>query len=55
MIHELGKQNSILNQFILELRDMNIQNDFMRFRRNLERCGEIFAYELSKELSYKNC
>ncbi|HBI81383.1 MAG TPA: uracil phosphoribosyltransferase [Bacteroidales bacterium] len=53
MIHELGKQNSILNQFILELRDMNIQNDFMRFRRNLERCGEIFAYELSKELSYK--
>jgi len=53
MIHELGKQNSILNQFILELRDLNIQNDFMRFRRNLERCGEIFAYELSKELSYK--
>ncbi len=53
MIHELGKQNSILNQFIAELRDVNVQNDFMRFRRNLERCGEIFAYELSKVLSYQ--
>ncbi len=52
MIHELGKQNSILNQFIAELRDVNVQTDFMRFRRNLERCGEIFAYELSKVLSY---
>ncbi|MGB4328756.1 MAG: uracil phosphoribosyltransferase, partial [Tenuifilum sp.] len=46
-------QNSILNQFIAELRDVNVQNDFMRFRRNLERCGEIFAYELSKVLSYQ--
>jgi len=54
MIHELGKQNSILNQFILELRDVNVQNDSMRFRRNLERCGEIFAYEISKVLSYEN-
>ncbi len=54
MIHELGKQNSILNQFIAELRDINVQNDFMRFRRNLERCGEIFAYELSKVLSYQS-
>lgn len=53
MIHELGKQNSILNQFISELRDVNVQNDSMRFRRNLERCGEIFAYELSKVLSYQ--
>jgi len=53
MIHELGQQNSILNQFIAELRDVNVQNDFMRFRRNLERCGEIFAYELSKVLSYQ--
>ncbi|MEW5845568.1 MAG: uracil phosphoribosyltransferase [Bacteroidota bacterium] len=52
MIHELGKQNSILNQFIAELRDVNVQTDSMRFRRNLERCGEIFAYELSKVLSY---
>ncbi|BDX37918.1 uracil phosphoribosyltransferase [Tenuifilaceae bacterium CYCD] len=52
MVRILGTQNSILNQFIAELRDINIQNDFMRFRRNLERCGEIFAYELSKELNY---
>ncbi len=54
MIHELGKQNSILNQFIAELRDVNVQNDLMRFRRNLERCGEIFAYELSKVLNYRS-
>ena len=53
MIHELGNQNSILNQFIAELRDVNIQTDSMRFRRNLERCGEIFAYELSKVLNYQ--
>jgi len=53
MIHELGKQNSILNQFIAELRDVNVQNDSMRFRRNLERCGEIFAYELSKVFGYQ--
>lgn len=53
MIHELGNQNSILNQFIAELRDVNVQTDSMRFRRNLERCGEIFAYELSKVLNYQ--
>lgn len=54
MVRILGNQNSILNQFIAELRDINVQNDFMRFRRNLERCGEIFAYELSKELNFQN-
>lgn len=54
MVRILGNQNSILNQFIAELRDINIQNDYMRFRRNLERCGEIFAYELSKELNFQN-
>lgn len=54
MVRILGNQNSILNQFIAELRDINIQNDFMRFRRNLERCGEIFAYELSKDLNFQN-
>ncbi len=54
MIRILGNQNSILNQFIAELRDINIQNDYMRFRRNLERCGEIFAYELSKELNFQS-
>lgn len=43
-----------MNQFIAELRDVKVQNDFMRFRRNLERIGEIFSYELSKELHYES-
>ena len=45
--------NSVFNQFISEIRDQKIQKDRLRFRRNLERCGEIFAYEISKELEYK--
>ncbi len=49
----LGKQNSIFNHFIREIRDVNIQNDSMRFRRNIERIGEIFAYEISKKMEYK--
>lgn len=49
----LGAQNSVLNHFIAELRDKSVQKDSMRFRRNLERVGEIFAYELSKKLTYK--
>jgi Uracil phosphoribosyltransferase len=49
----LGENNSLLNQFIAELRDKIIQKDPMRFRRNLERIGEIFAYEISKTLDYK--
>lgn len=52
MIHNLANQNSIFNQFIAELRDIEIQKDSMRFRRNLERMGEIFAYEISKTLTY---
>lgn len=52
MLHILDKQNTVLNKFIAELRDVNIQNDSMRFRRNLERVGEIMAYEISKQLSY---
>jgi len=52
MIHNLSLQNSVLNQFIAEIRDVEIQKDSMRFRRNLERLGEIFAYEISKTLSY---
>ncbi len=50
---DLGKNNSILSQFIAEVRDDNIQRDRMRFRRNLERIGEIFAYEISKQFNYK--
>ena len=53
MINELGKQNSILSQFIAELRDVEVQKDGMRFRKNLERAGEICAYEISKKLDWK--
>jgi len=52
-IINLGKQNSIFNNFIREIRDINIQNDSMRFRRNIERMGEIFAYEISKKMDYE--
>ena len=48
----LGKENSILNNFMAQMRDKDIQKDRMRFRRNLERIGEIFAYEISKTLDY---
>lgn len=51
-INVLGERHSILNQFISEIRDKDIQTEKMRFRRNLERCGEIFAYEISKSFSY---
>jgi len=51
-IHNLSLQNSILNTFISEIRDVNIQKDSMRFRRNIERIGEILGYELSKNLNY---
>jgi uracil phosphoribosyltransferase len=54
MIIELTKENSLLSQFIAELRDVNIQKDRMRFRRNLERIGEIFAYEISKKMKWKS-
>lgn len=54
MIHILGKENTILNKFIAQVRDRNIQLDSMRFRRNIERIGEIMSYEISKTLSYKS-
>jgi uracil phosphoribosyltransferase len=53
MIHNLSLQNSIFNQYISEIRDEVIQKDSMRFRRNMERMGEIFAYEISKTLEYQ--
>jgi uracil phosphoribosyltransferase len=53
MVINLGSQNSIINQFIAELRDAALQADSMRFRRNMERLGEIFAYEISKKLDYE--
>lgn len=52
MVHILSQQNSIFNQFVAELRDINIQKDSMRFRRNLERMGEIMSYEISKTMDY---
>lgn len=52
MVTDFSKQNSIINQFVAELRDIHIQTDRMRFRRNMERIGEIMAYEVSKELEY---
>jgi len=48
----LGNDNSIFNQFISEIRNVDVQNDRMRFRRNCERMGEIMAYEISKTFSY---
>lgn len=53
MVRNLGETNSIFNQFVAELRSMDIQQDRMRFRRNLERLGEIFAYEISKTFDYE--
>lgn len=53
-IHNFSKSNTIYNTFLSELRDNNIQKDRMRFKRNLERCGEISAYEISKELNFKS-
>ena len=51
-IKNLGLENTIFNQYIAEIRDVKIQKDPMRFRRNLERIGEIFAYEISKTFTY---
>ena len=53
MIHILNKENTILNKFIAQMRDREVQRDSMRFRRNLERVGEIMSYEISRVLDYK--
>lgn len=52
-IHYLSEKNSVLNHFLSQIRNVNIQKDSMRFRRNIERIGEIMAYELSQSLHYK--
>ena len=52
-IHYISKNNSILNHFLAEIRAVEIQKDSMRFRKNMERIGEIMAYEISKELQYQ--
>lgn len=53
-IIDLSKNNTLLNQYIAEIRDINIQKDRLRFRRNIERIGEIMAYEISKTFPYEN-
>ena len=50
---DLSQNNSVLNNYIREIRDITIQADAMRFRRNMERIGEVIAIELSKSLKYK--
>ena len=47
-----AETNSVINQYVAEIRDVQVQQDRMRFRRNIERIGELMAYEMSKELTY---
>ena len=51
-LHILSQQNTVLNKFIAEIRDKSIQRDSMRFRRNMERIGEVTDYEISRTLNY---
>jgi uracil phosphoribosyltransferase len=52
-VHHISKDNTVLNHFLTELRDKDIQQDRWRFRQNLERIGEVLAYEMSKSFNYK--
>jgi len=52
-IHNLSEEHSILNSFMSEIRDIGVQKDRMRFRRNIERIGEILGYEMSKTLNFE--
>ena len=53
MVINLSDQHSLVSNWVSELRDVEIQGDPMRFRRNLERIGEVAAYEISKKLTWK--
>lgn len=53
-IINFSERNSLLNSFVREIRDIHIQNDRLRFRRNIERIGEIMAYEISKEMVFRD-
>ncbi|MCE2654967.1 MAG: uracil phosphoribosyltransferase [Sediminibacterium sp.] len=53
MVHHLSEKHSLLSNWIAELRDVQIQKDRMRFRRNIERIGEVIAYEMSKQMAHK--
>ena len=54
MIHNLSNTKSIFQTFLAEIRDVDIQHDPLRFRRNLERISEVLGYELSKQLPYED-
>ena len=51
----LNQQDSVLNNYLADMRDVKIQRDPMRFRRNIERIGSLMAYEVSKRLNYTTC
>ena len=53
IVYDLGARNTVLNQYISELRDVQVQTDRMRFRRNVQRIGHVMAYEISKTLRYE--
>lgn len=53
-VNNLGERWSLFQQFMREIRDVDIQQDSLRFRRNIERLGEIFAYEISKVMQHRN-
>lgn len=52
MVINISEQHSLVNNWINEMRDINVQGDRMRFRRNIERIGEVIAYEISKKLPW---
>lgn len=53
-IVDFSKTNSVVNKYVAEMRDVNIQKDRMRFRKNIERMGQVMAYEVSKQLHYQS-
>lgn len=53
MITDLSKQNSVVSQYMADMRNIDMQRDSMRFRENLERIGQIMGYEISKKLDYR--
>lgn len=53
MVHHLARSNSLINCWVNELRNVDVQQDRMRFRRNMERIGEVVAYEISKTMNYQ--
>ncbi len=52
-VHDFSNKNSVLSQFVAEMRNVSVQQDSMRFRKNIERIGEILSYEMSKTMLYK--